>query len=310
MNPYRISVIALLIAGGVALSACGDKKQPAAQQDDGKVLATVNGQNITDKELTHYQQLRPSRDPNADPAKEKKAVLDEMVDRSLLTQRAESTGVDKDPEVQYLLKRWRENILVQAMVRQMLKDNPITDDELKARFQKEVDATHKTEYRVRHILVKNEDEAKDVIKELKSNKKADFAALAKKHSIDVQSGKNGGQLGGWVNQGMVVPEFFTAVTHLKKGEISSEPVKSDFGWHVIKVDDTRPAQIPTFEEFMANPQTKNNFYSKLRDEKMEQMLKDLRAKAKIELKELPVDTQQTTEAQPAQSQETTETKQQ
>lgn len=275
MNPYRLSVLVLL-AAGLLLGACQQKSQ-----NESKVLATVNGQPITEAEFQQYLQLRQQREPVTDKAQEKK-VLEEMIDRVLLAQRAESSGVDKDPEVNGLLKRVRENILVQSMIRNMLKDNPITDEELKQRFEKEVAATHKTEYLVRHILTKNEDEAKDIIAQL-NNKKTNFSTLAKQKSIDVQSGKNGGSLG-WINEGMVVPEFFAGVTGLEKGAISKTPVKSDFGWHVIKVEDTRPAKIPTFDEFIADRQTKANFYRKLQDEKVENIVKELRTSAKIEIK--------------------------
>jgi peptidyl-prolyl cis-trans isomerase C len=274
MNPYRLSVLVLL-AAGLVLGACQKKSE-----NESKVLATVNGQPITDAEFQQYLQLRQQREPITDQTQEKK-VLEEMIDRVLLAQRAESTGVDKDPEVSGLLKRVRENILVQSMIRNMLKDSPITDDELKQRFEKEVAATHKTEYLVRHILTKNEDEAKEIVTQL--SKKGNFSALAKQKSIDVQSGNNGGSLG-WINEGMVVPEFFAGVTGLEKGTTSKAPVKSDFGWHVIKVEDTRPAKIPTFDEFMADRQTKANFYRKLQDEKIENVVKELRTSAKIEMK--------------------------
>jgi peptidyl-prolyl cis-trans isomerase C len=272
MISHRIFLAALLL---VAASGCQQK--PAVE---GKVVAVVNDVSITDAEFQQYLQLRQSREPVTDDAQKKK-VLEEMVDRVLLAQRAVADGVDKDPEVQNLMRRVRENILVQSMIRKSLEDSPITDDDMKQRFQTEVAATHKTEYQVRHILTKDEDEAKEVIKKLQD--KGDFAALAKKQSVDVQSGKNGGSLG-WVNQGMVVPEFFEGVARLEKGAFSAEPVKSDFGWHVIKVDETRPASIPSFEEFIADPQTSANFRRKIQDEKIEKMMKDLRAAAKIELK--------------------------
>lgn len=273
MNSYRLMLLALLLVG---VAAGGCQQKPAVE---GKAVAVVNGQTITDAEFQQYLQLRQQREPITDAAQRKK-VLDEMIDRVLLAQRAEANGIDKDPEVQNLMKRVRENILVQSMIRKELQDNPITEQEMKQRFQTEVAATHKTEYLVRHILTKNEDEAKEIIKQLQT-KKADFAALARKKSIDVQSGKNGGSLG-WINEGMVVPEFFKGVARLEKGAVSSEPVKTDFGWHVIKLEDTRPAKIPTFEEFMSDPQTSANFRRTLQDEKIEKMMKDLRAKAKIE----------------------------
>lgn len=274
MKLYRMAALVLSIAL-LGLGAC----QKSDKQE--KALATVNGQTITDTEFQQYLQLRPHREPITDAAQQKK-VLDEMIDRVLIAQRAESSGVEKDPEVQSLLKRVRENVLVQSMIHKALKENPITDDEVKQRFDREVAATNKTEYLVRHILTKNEDEAKDVIREIQS-KKANFATVAKQKSIDVQSGNNGGSLG-WINQGMVVPEFFDSVTHLQKGAMSTTPVKTEFGWHVIKVEDTRAAKIPTFDEFMANPQAKSNFYRKLQDERIENLVKDLRTKAKIEIK--------------------------
>lgn len=274
MNPYRITAL-LLLAAGVALGACQPKTV-----NEGKVLVTVNGQAITEPEFRQYLQLRQQREPGADAAQEQK-ILDEMIDRILLAQRASADGIDKDPEVKYLLNRVRENVLVQSLIRKMLQDSPVAETDLKQRFETEVAATHKTEYLVRHILTKDEDEAKEVIKALAD--KGDFAKLAKQKSIDVQSGSKGGSLG-WINQGMVVPEFFQGVSRLEKGTTTTEPVKSDFGWHVIRVDDTRPAKIPTYEEFMADPQTKANFQRKLQDEKVEKIVKDLRASAKIERK--------------------------
>lgn len=277
MITTRTPLLVLVTVALLGVAAC--QKQPA---DDSAVLATVNGENITEKDYQHYLQLRQTRqEPIADKDKERKIVLDEMVDRVLLSQRAVEQKLDQDPEVYYLLKRLRENVLVQAAIRNMLKEGPVSDDELKARFEKEAANTHKTEYQVRHVLVKTEEEAKAAIKQLKGG--ANFATVAKQKSIDVQSGKNGGSIG-WVNQGMVVPEFFDAVTKLEKGALTSEPVKSDFGWHVIKVEDTRPATIPTFEQFMADKQTKANFYRRVQDERIEKMVKDLRASAKIDIK--------------------------
>jgi peptidyl-prolyl cis-trans isomerase C len=274
MNTYRLLALVLLTAA-VALSAC--KKQPVAT-DDSFTLATVNNQEITEAELLHYMKLRPaSRVGSSDAAKERREVLEEMVDRALLAQRAEAIGVDRDPKVQLLLKRMRENILVTAMV-------DVSDDELRARFDKEFGETHKTEYLVRHILVREEDEARELIKDLQSN--ADFAGLAKRNSIDVLSVQNGGRLG-WINEGMVVPELFDAVTRLKKGAYTREPVKSDLGWHVIKVEGTRPARLPSFDEFMADPRTRNNFYTRLRDEKIEKLVQELRAQAKIDIHDEP-----------------------
>jgi len=191
---------------------------------------------------------------------------------------AVSNKLDQDPEVGSLMKRVREEILVQAVKRKLLRDNPITDDDVKKRFEKEVEETHKTEYKVRHILVKEEAEARDIMAQL--DKGVKFDKLAKDKSIDAQSGKNGGELG-WVNQGMVVPEFFNAVMAMKKGALSAEPVKSDFGWHIIKVEDARSLKIPTFEQFMSDQRARANIYRKMQDDKVGNLVKDLKGKAKI-----------------------------
>ena len=142
---------------------------------------------------------------------------------------------------------------------------------MKQRFDKEVEKTHKLEYRARHILVKTKEEADDILKKVHV---ANFAALAKQKSVDVRSGKEGGDLG-WFNEGAMVPEFFNAVSQLKKGEITKEPVKSEFGWHIIKLDDTRPFKVPEFE------QVKANVRQLVQQEKIDNMVKDLKAKAKI-----------------------------
>jgi len=172
----------------------------------------------------------------------------------------------------------REEILGQAVKRKLLRDNPVTDDDVKKRFEQEVEATHKTEYKVRHILVKEEAEARDILAQL--GKGAKFDKLARDKSVDTQSGKNGGELG-WINQGMVVPEFFNAVMAMKKGAVSIEPVKSDFGWHIIKVEDARPLKIPTFEQFMSDQRARANLYRKMQDDKVGNLVKDLKDKAKI-----------------------------
>ncbi|OGI47236.1 MAG: hypothetical protein A2637_07485 [Candidatus Muproteobacteria bacterium RIFCSPHIGHO2_01_FULL_65_16] len=264
----------LFLAAFVFLAAsCG--KDP----DDSKVLATVNGEKITEKAYEHYLQLRqPQHPPSADKEKEKRAVLDEMTDRILLTQHATRNKLDQDPEIYLLLKRVQENILVQAAIRKTLKDSPITEADLKKRFQEEAEKTHKTEYRVRHILVPTEADAARIIKQLQTG--AGFAALARQKSVDAETGKNGGDLG-WINQGMVLPELFNAVIAARKGAVVAAPVKTDYGWHVLRVDDARPLQIPTFEQFMTDRTARGNLERRMQDERINALLTELKAKAKI-----------------------------
>lgn len=283
MLTLRKTLIVFLAAAGLLFAGCekkpGDQAKTEGAADAGKVVATVNGQNITQSDYNNYLALRQQQmGPIPDKDKEKQVVLDEMTEKMLLAQYALDNKLDQDPEVSALMKRVREEILVQAVKRKLLKDNPITEDDVKKRFEQEVANTHKTEYKVRHILVKDETEAKDIITLLQ--KGANFDKLAKEKSIDTQSGKAGGELG-WINQGMVVPDFFNALMKMKKGAISTEPVKSAFGWHIIKVEDTRPLKIPTFEQFMADQNSRANIYRKMQDERVGNLVKELRGKAKI-----------------------------
>ena len=283
MSTLRTFLIVLLAAAGLFAAGCDKKpadeakKEPVKESDT--VIATINDEKIMQSDYQNYLQLRQQQvGPIPDKDKEKKIVMDEMIEKILLAQHAVSNKLDQDPEVSSLMKRVREEILVQAVKRKQLRDNPITDDDVKKRFEKEVEETHKTEYKVRHILVKEEADAKDILAQLGKGTK--FDKLAKDKSIDTQSGKNGGELG-WINQGMVVPEFFNAVMAMKKGAVSTAPVKSDFGWHIVKVEDTRPLKIPTFEQFISDQRARANIYRKMQDDKIGGLVKELKGKAKI-----------------------------
>jgi peptidyl-prolyl cis-trans isomerase C len=269
-----LTVLAILL--GLA-AATGCERKPA---DTGKALATVDGEAITEKDYEDYRRLREANvGAIADKAGEKKIVLDELITRTLLARHAAEAGMENDPEVATLLKRVRQQILISAVERKKLAERPITDDDLKKRFEEEAAKTHKTEYRVRHILLATEIDANKVISELRTGKK--FDALARNRSLDKESARNGGDLD-WINQGMpIVPEFFEAVTRLKKGEITSAPVKTEFGFHVIKVEDTRPLKIPTFEQFAADRAAKTNLYRRMQQEAMNDFIKELRSKANI-----------------------------
>jgi peptidyl-prolyl cis-trans isomerase C len=276
MPSARLSHLAALLTLLAMLGAC---EKPSAVKDDSKVIASVNGIEITEKNYESFQRVfRQQVGPGADEAQEKKTILDELINRMLLAQQAHDAKLDQDPEVYYALARVRENFLIQALMRDTLKTNPITDDEIRKRFEQEVQQIHKTEYKVQHILLPAEDQAKAVIGELKAGKK--FDALARSKSIDSETGRQGGDLG-WVNQGMVVPEFFDAVVRMKRGEVSEAPVKTNYGWHVIRLVDTRPLKVPSVDQFMADRQAKAGLYRRIQDERLQSLVKDLRAKAKI-----------------------------
>lgn len=266
--------IFLLLSLGLALSACGQKSRP----DDSKVLASVNGEAITEQDYEDYLRARQTQQaPIPDKDKERKVVLDEMVNRVLLVQSAVDHKVDQELDVYFQIKRQRENVLARAMLRKYLKDNPISDEEVQKYFEKDLEKANKNEYRARHILVRSEEEAKEIIAQLE--KGASFNALAQKKSIDVRSGKQGGDLGGWFSQEAIVPEFFNAVTAMKRGEISKEPVKSDFGWHIIKFEDSRPRKMPTLD------QAKGDIRQRIQQERVDALVKSLKDKGKVKINE-------------------------
>jgi len=268
MTTRRPLFLILLLSSLLALSACG-KKAP----DNSKVLASVNGEAITEADYDDYLRARQMQQPPIpDKDKERKVVLDEMVNRVLLVQSAVDHKIDQEPDVYFQLKRQRENILARAMLRQYLKDNPITDAEVRKRYDEVAAKAYKDEFRARHILVRTEEEAREIIAEL--NKGGNFAAIAKKKSIDVRSGKQGGELG-WFSQEVIVPDFFNAVTKLKKGEITKDPVKTDFGWHVIQLEDIRPHKMLPFDEM------KGEIRQLIQQERVDALVKSLKDKGKV-----------------------------
>lgn len=273
MSILRLLLLSALIA--VPLAGCGEKFS-----DDSKVLATVNGENVTEKDFENYMQLRMTQQgPVPDTETGRKLVLDEMIDRILLVQHGLEREYDKSPEVHFRLKRVRENLIAQEVIRNTLKDTQFSDEDVKKRLAEDYEKAHKTEYRLRHILVKTEEEATAIAQDLKSGKK--FEKIAKDKSTDPESAKRGGDLGDWINQGSgLVPEFFNTVMTMEKGQ-TSEPVKTDFGWHIIRVDNTRPLKLPPFEQIAADPRAAQTTRQRMQEERLQSTLKELKDKAKI-----------------------------
>lgn len=209
-------------------------------------LVTVNGQAITQQQFDDFVNLLV-KEGAQDTPQLREQVKDEMVIRLIAVQEAEAAGLDKKAEVAQELELARQGILVRALLNDYVESNPISDKELKAQYEelKKAEADQK-EYKVRHILVEAEDDAKKLLADIK-NKAISFEEAAKSKSIDPGSGAKGGDLG-WAPSDIYVAEFGEAVQNQKKGELSSAPVKSDFGWHIIQVDDVRDIEFPTFEE--------------------------------------------------------------
>jgi peptidyl-prolyl cis-trans isomerase C len=193
-------------------------------------------------------------------------------------QEAEKKGLAADPDVQAALDKQRQQVLIAALAQDYFKANPPTDADLRQQYDILVKETGGKEYDARHILVEKEVDAKAIIAKLKAG--ARFEDLAKQ-SKDPGSAENGGDLG-FAPASTYVKEFGDALVKLKKGEVTQTPVKTQFGYHVIRLDDVRDAKIPSFEE--AKPQIANAMMSnqQWQQSKFQQMMKDLRDKAKVE----------------------------
>jgi len=237
----------------------------APVKDDSPVMASVNGAPITENMFVLYQKQRQSRRPNDAANQNPRAVLEEIINLELARQNGEQQGVDKNTEIMLQIDQQRRAVIATAAIQNELQTNPITDDELKKIYDDNVGGG--SEYKARHILVKEEDEAKKLIAELDGG--ADFSELAKQHSTG-PTGKDGGDLGWFSAQQMVEP-FSNAVAAMEKGSYTKEPVQTQFGWHVIMLDDTRETTPPSFEQLkpqlqmLAQNQRVQEYLTKLRD---------------------------------------------
>ena len=238
-------------------------------------VAIVNGKAIPKArlDLLMQQATRGGQQP-VTPELEARA-RDEVVLREVFAQEAERRGVAASAEYRNQMELARQTILIRELFADYQKKNPIGDVEAKVEYDKFKGQATGTEYRARHILVEKEDEAKSLLKQLIAGAK--FDDLAKKHSTDKGSGANGGDLD-FAKPDSYVPEFGTALVALKKGETTQTPVKSQFGFHIIKLEDTREAQFPPFEE------VKPQVIQRLSQQKLQQFQEDLRKKAKTDYK--------------------------
>lgn len=200
------------------------------------------------------------------------AVREELIARELFVQEAEKKGLPRNADVQRQLENVRQDILIRALIRDHLKANPVKDDEIKAEYEKIRKQAGDKEYRARHILVDSEDEARGIIEQLK--KGAKFEELAKK-SKDTGSAQSGGDLD-WNTPQTFVKEFSEAMVKLDKGKLTDTPVKTQFGYHVIRLDDTREAKAPPLEE--VRPQIQQEVERR----RVQALQQALREKAKIQ----------------------------
>ncbi len=254
---------ALAILGALAIN-------PAFAED--KSAAMVNGVSIPQARVD-LRVKAVTAQGQTDSPELRKAIREDMISLEVMAQEAAKLGLDKNAEVQQQIELAKQQVLVGAFVQDYVKNHPIGDDQLKQEYDKLKAKLGNKEYNARHILVETEAEAKAIIAQL--GKKGKFDKLAAEKSRDAGSAERGGSLG-WAAPSNFVQPFAEALLNLKKGEYTKEPVQSQFGWHVVKLDDVRELKVPSFDEL------KPQLQQRLQQQSIQKAITDLRAKAKIE----------------------------
>ncbi|MES2482808.1 MAG: peptidylprolyl isomerase [Pseudomonadota bacterium] len=255
-----------LVAALAAAAVCA--ALPAFAQN----IAIVNGQPVPKAraDALAAQVARSGRPVTPELAGQ---IREEVIAREIFVQEAQRRGIDAGDEYKAQMELARQTILIRELFADVQKKEPVTDEEVKAEYDKFVAANSGKEYRARHILVPTEAEAKAIVASLKKGGK--FDEIAKKQSKDPGSGANGGDLD-WATADNYVPEFSSAMIKLTKGQLTETPVKTQFGFHVIRLDDVREAKLPPFE------QVKPQISQQLQQQKLTKFQDTLRSKAKVE----------------------------
>lgn len=277
----RTSRFLFVLAAAGLLAACtkpaGDDTKAAAgagaEAKKATVVATVNGDKLSSELFDTFVQAVTAGNTQEPPTDEQKAqMLDQLINMTLAAQAASKEGLEKDPKVAARLELLRTQILAEAASEKYVKAHPISDSELQAEYDAQVAGMPK-EYKARHILVEKKETADSIIRELQAG--GDFSKLATAESKDPGSAKNGGDLGWFSAQTMVKP-FADAVAALEKGKYTETPVQSEFGFHVILLDDVRSAEAPPFDQ--VKPQVEMFVQRK----KLQEYLDSLRKTANIQ----------------------------
>ena len=234
-------------------------------------LAVVNGKPVPSSRVKALQQQVEASGRPVTP-EVMAQIKEELIAREVFMQEARKRGLDASEDYKSQLELARQTILIRQLFADFQKKNPVTDADIQGEYDIFVKENGGKEYRARHILVETESDANALIAEIK--KGGSFEELAKKASKDPGSGANGGDLD-WAAAGSYVPEFSDAMVKLAKGQMTDAPIKSQFGFHIIRVDDVREAQLPKLDE------VKPQISQQLQQQKLAKFQEDLRAKAKI-----------------------------
>lgn len=266
MNKITLSVASIMLATLFTHSAFALGKN---------TIAAVNGKNITQKQYQAYlkQRQAQSKNPNQAPIN-RQALIDELINREVLLQEAKKLKLNKNKQILAQLKQQKSNLMIQLLLSKSPAAKPVSDKELKEVYDAQIGNTDPTEYKTRHILVAEQATAKKLIEDL--NDGASFEETAKKESTDA-SAKEGGQLE-WLTSVQMGPDFSKAVVKLKKGTHTQSPVKTRFGYHIVKLEDSRKRERPKFED------VKEQIRPLILNKRLQNYVIKLREKAKIEIK--------------------------
>jgi len=261
----------LLGLGSLAIGACNAQEPAKAAPAASGKFATVNGVAIPQARFDLLLKQSTAQGQPDNPELHK-SLRENLIVQEIISQEAAKKGLDKSSEIALQMDLAKQNVLVRAYIQDYLKSHPVSDDALKAEYDKIKVQMGDKEYKARHILVEKQDEAKDIIAKLKKGEK--FEKLAEK-SKDPGSKANGGDLG-WNSPATFVKPFSDALVKLQKGKFTTEPLQTQFGWHVIQLEDVRETKPPAFEL------VKNNLSQRLQQQQIDKMISEVKAKAKVE----------------------------
>lgn len=245
----------------------------SALAEEPKVIVEVDNFNLN---TMHFAYFAAKQTPDGEPTAEQQIkLLNELVNTFILSNSAEGQALAQQPDLAAAIDVSRARLITQALIENTLENSPVTDDEIKVIYDEQYAGKTKQEFKARHILVKTEDEAKALIKQLDGG--ADFAQLAKEHSTGPSSSA-GGDLG-WFEKDMMVKPFADAVASMSNGTHSSSPVKTQFGWHIILREDAKDLGAVELA------QVKDDIISSLRTQKLRSLINKLRENAKVEVKQ-------------------------
>lgn len=275
----QLNMKSFAVAIAVAIFASAAAAQSKAEKADAPAKSSGSGLSVNGVVIpkAYVEAMNRERELSGQPATPEiaKAIREELINREILVQAARKKGLEKNAAVAAQMDMARQAVLIRAYFDDFVKANPVNDAALKTQYDTISVQMGNKEYKARHVLVDNEDEAKAIIASL--GRGESFEKLAKDKSKDTGSKDNGGDLD-WGPAGRYVPEFGNALKALQKGETTKTPVKTQYGFHVIRLDDVRDLKVPTFEE------AKDNLRQRAQQEQVANLVKGLRDRAKIEEK--------------------------